>query len=143
MSLLTNIMHFRGETVTLFSTFKQPTGEAIDEAPNVLNPQVQIQYATSLGSIVTVLPPTDMIRISNERYFYNWTIPDTAILTVYTVMYSGMIDDLLASRTEELIIGNPNVTTTRRALRYGPSSYIMRPRVPTIRKNPALPRGEF
>jgi hypothetical protein len=127
----------------LFATFKQPTGESVADGPGVINPSVKIEYATPTGDVVEILPPSDMIQISAERFFYNWVIPDTAPLTTYSIMYSGIIDDILVSRTEDLIIGNPNVTTTRNFLRYGPYSFVSRPRTTTPRQHPQLPKGEF
>lgn len=143
MSLLTNVIHFRGETVTLYATFKQPTGESVADGPGVVNPTVKIEYATPTGNIVEILPSSDMTQISAERYFYNWIVPDDAPLTTYNVMYSGMIGDVLASRTEDLIVGNPSVTTIRNFLRYGPFSFVLRPRTTTPRQHPQLPKGEF
>jgi hypothetical protein len=142
MSVLTNVLHFRGETVTLYATFKQPTAESA--MGTVSAPQVKIQYATPAGTVVTILPASDMIAISGERFFYNWTIPLDAPLTAYTVAYSGYIGNVLAGRTEDLVVGNPTLTMNRRFLRYGPFSYLLLPRTPAVaRPNPALPRGEF
>jgi len=141
VSILTNVIHFRGETVTLYATFKQAT--SVPESTGILTiqPTVRIEYVNSLGNVITTLPDTQMSLISKERFFYNWLIPDSAPITAYIVTYTGIIDEIEASRTEELVVGNPNITTKNRCmLRYGPGSVLLRPRDFSVRPHPAQPR---
>lgn len=139
MAQLNDTVHFRGEIVTLFATFKVSTSQSTE----VLNPSIEIVFATSAGSIETILSKRPMIQIAAERYYFNWTVPDDAPLTVYSAVMSGEIDGEEVKSTEEVIIANPNVTTNRNHLRYGPQSFIQEPRSSEPRIHPQLPIGEF
>ncbi len=141
MSVLTNVIHFRGETVTLFATCK-----LIDQTPEIgdIPPTAEIQYVDAGGQIKFILPPTQMIPLALERAYLNFTIPYNAPLTAYTIVYRGIIDTGSAVRTEDFIVGNPSVTHKNpKALRYGPSSVVQQPKDYTVRPHPALPRGQF
>lgn len=143
MSKLNDVIHFRGETVTLFATFKEITAEGQDTPSGVLSPVVRIDYVDNNGVIQTALPSTEMTRISIDRYFALWTIPEDALMTTYSVKYDATIGDKSAFATEDLIVGNPNITRNRSTLRYGPHSVLQRPADATPRKPLALPNGEF
>jgi len=143
MSILNDVVHFRGEIVTLYATFKITTAEAAGEELTVFSPRVKVEYATALDTIVDILPWTAMQRMTTERWFYNWIVPQTAPLTVYNVVYSGVIDDEECVATEELIIGNPAITTHQNALRYGRKSFLQRSRTYEPRQSPQLPKGQF
>lgn len=144
MSVLTDVLHFRGERVTLYATFKLEDAIPESTGVSVIQPTVTIQYANAANQIVTLVNKGAMSPISDERFFYNWIVPNNAPLTSYTVLYQGIIEGTIASRTEELIVGNPSVThMSPRKLRYGPSSILQRARDFTVRPHPALPRGTF
>lgn len=141
MSVLTNVVHFRGETVTLFTTCK-----LIDQTPDIGSspPTAEIQYVDAAGQIKFILQPTTMTQLALERAFLNFTIPFDAPMTAYTIVYRGEVDTGDVVRTEDFVVGNPNVTyTNQRKLRYGPSSVVQRPKDFTVRPHPALPRGQF
>lgn len=140
MTKLNDTVHFRGEVVTLFATFKSSTSEPASE---VVNPLIEIVYATPMGSIETILSKRAMSQISLERYFYNWTIPNDAPLTIYSVITSGEVNSVEIKSTEEIIVANPSATTNKNYLRYGFQSFIQEPRLSEPRVHPQLPIGEF
>lgn len=145
MVLLNDVVHFRGETVALYTTCKYSTGESAGEIglldPN--SPTVHVEYATPSNQLIVILPPTSMTRMTNERYFYNWIIPDNAPMTTYNVVYEAIIDEKLIKSTEELIVGNPALTTKQNYLRYGPTTFLVRSRTYEPRISPQLPKGMF
>ena len=49
MSILNNVVHFRGEVVTLYATFKLLTGQAAGDALVAFSPTVKVEYATPLN----------------------------------------------------------------------------------------------
>jgi hypothetical protein len=143
MSILNDVVHFRGETVTLYATFKLITGESAQFDLDFVSPTIHIEYATPNNQIVIILPPTSMTRMTNDRYFYNWIVPNNAPMTTYNIVYSGIIDDKKVVSTEDLIVGNPALTVKQNFLRYGPSTFLLMSRVYEPRLSPQLPRGTF
>ncbi len=143
MPRLNDVIHFRGETVTLYATFKIPTGESAAGTLTPFTPAVKIEYATGTGEIKIILSKTFMTRMTFERYFFNWVVPEDAPLTVFNAVYSGVVDGKEIQSTEELLVGNPNVTTNRHFLRYGPESSLQESRTAEPRLSPQLPKGEF
>ena len=143
MTKLTDVVHFRGETVTLYATFKNLDATPEATGVGVILPKVQIEYVDNAKQVVQVLPPTDMIPISKERFYYRWTIPYDIPLTTYWAIYSGFIGGVEAFRTEEIKVGNPAITKNSCILRYGSVSVLNSPPVYPDRKHPALPKGEF
>lgn len=141
MVVLDNVVHFRGEVVALYGTFKIPTSESA--AGLLENPTVQVEYANAANQVVVILSPTAMQRITTERWFYNWTIPMSAPFTTYNVVTMGTIDGKLVKSTEDLIVGNPALTTKQNFLRYGRSSYLQLSRTYEPRLRPDLPKGTF
>lgn len=139
MSKLNSAVHFRGETVTLFAVFKTPKGVPV--VP--LSPTVKVEYATAMGNIETILSATPMVQMSSERYYFNWEIPETAPHATFNVVYSGIVEGVTVKTTEELIVGDPNVTTHRNFLRYGSKSSLQKSRTTEPRLSPQLPKGEF
>jgi len=143
MSILNDVVHFRGEIVTLYATFKLPTGESAADNLDPVTPTVHIEYATPNNQVVLILPDTLMIRMTNERYHYDWIVPNNAPLTTYNVVYSGKIDDKVVVSTEELIVGNPALTAKQNYLRYGTHTFLQTSRTQEPRLSPQLPRGTF
>jgi hypothetical protein len=143
MSILNDVVHFRGETVTLYATFKLITGESAQFDLDLVSPTIHIEYATPNNQIVIILPPIPMTRMTNDRYFYNWVVPYNAPMTTYNIVYSGIIDDKKVVSTEDLIVGNPALTVKQNFLRYGPSTFLLMSRVYEPRLSPQLPRGTF
>ena len=144
MSTLNNVIHFRGEVVTFYATFKDPTGQSagVDLVP--FSPVIKIEYANPLGQLLTMLPSTSMQRISSERYYYNWTVPEDAPFTTYNAVMSGVLGDKEVLSTEEVMVGNPAVTAKQNYLRYGPTnSYLQKARTKEPRLHPQLPQGMF
>jgi len=146
MTKLTQVVHFRGETIPLYATFKNVNATPNAAGSGILNPRVSVRYTNALGIVIEVLPSTEMVKISADRYYYVWKIPDNAMLTNYLVTYTAVVDDVSTFTTEELLIGNPNITYDRCTLRYGPHSNVQRPRDKSCcGKNRCitLPKGEF
>jgi len=143
MVLLNDVVHFRGEVVTLYTTLKLSSGQSAAGDFDLTSPTVHIEYATPTNQLVIILPPTAMTRMTGERYFHNWKVPFIAPLTTYNVVYSAIIEDKEVKSTEELIIGNPSLTTKQNCLRYGPNSYLLVSRTYEPRLPPTLPRGTF
>lgn len=143
MSILNDVVHFRGEIVTLYATFKLVTAEATEEELTPFSPRVKVEYATPLNVIVDILPWTPMQRMTTERWFHNWIVPQNAPFTVYNVVYSGVVLDEEIKSTEELVIGNPALTTAQNYLRYGPKTVLQRSRTYEPRQSPQLPKGTF
>jgi hypothetical protein len=143
MVLLNDVVHFRGEIVTLYTTFKYSTGESAADLLDQNSPTVHIEYATPANQLVIILPPTRMVRMTNERFYYNWIVPDSAPMTTYNVVYSGIIDEKEVKSTEELIVGNPALTTKQNNLRYGPHTFLARSRTYEPRISPQMPKGTF
>jgi hypothetical protein len=144
MVVLNDVVHFRGEVVTLYATFKAPTGVSAGTDLVPFSPAVRIEFANPLGQLQEILPTTPMSRISIERYFFNWTIPNDAPLTTYNAVMSGVLEDKEVIGTQEIIVGNPALTVKSSFLRYGPtSSFIQSPRTSEPRLHPQLPQGTF
>lgn len=143
LSILNDVVHFRGEIVTLYGTFKLVTGESAQFDLDFTSPTIHIEYATPTNQIVIILPPTPMTRMTNDRYFYNWVVPFDAPMTTYNVVYSGIIDDKKVVSTEDLIVGNPALTVEQNSLRYGSSTFLLVSRTYEPRLSPQLPRGTF
>jgi hypothetical protein len=143
MTVLNNVVHFRGELVALYGTFKIPTSESAAGFLESFSPAVKVEYANAANQIVTILPLISMKRITPERWVYNWTIPMNAPFTTYNVVTQGTIDDKLVQSTEDLVIGNPALTTKQNFLRYGRDSYLQMSRTYEPRLSPQLPRGTF
>ncbi len=146
MTKLTQVVHFRGETIPLYATFKRVDATPNVTPPGILNPQVSIRFSDPNGIVVEVLPPTEMIKISLDRYYYVWKVPDNAYLTNYLITYTAIVDDVQTFATEELLIGNPAITYNRCTLRYGPHSSVQRPRDQSCcgrNRCITLPKGEF
>jgi len=143
MVLLNDVVHFRGETVALYATFKLPSGESAQDLLDANTPTVHVEYATPANQIVIILPPTPMVRMTNERFYYNWVVPDNAPMTTFNVVFSGNIDDGITKSTQELIVGNPALTTKQNFLRYGPHSFLARSRTYEPRISPQMPKGTF
>ncbi len=143
MPRLNDVIHFRGETVTLYATFKRPTSESAGELLVPFTPAIEIEFATSLGNIDIILSKRPMIAITSERYYFDWTIPADATLTVYNAVMSGEIEGKEIKSTEEVIVADPNVTTNRNFLRYGSQSFLHESRAFEPRIHPQLPQGEF
>lgn len=145
MAKLTDVIHFRGEEITLFATFKGVDGQPNSEVSSTLNPQVAIYYVDRDG-VHQLLASTAMIMIAPDRYYLPYTIPYTAPLTTYIVEYTATVNGVDTFATEQLIVGNPAISTSDNgaSLRYGPhSSFLQRPRSKTIRASIALPGGQF
>lgn len=143
MTVLNDVIFFRGEVVTLYATFKQPTGQSAGNELVPFSPEVKIEFANTLGVIQNILSPTPMVRISKERYYFNWTIPNDAPFTIYNAVMSGVIGDKEVLATQEVRVGNPMVTVRPKFLRYGASSFLQRSRTHEPRLHPQLPRGTF
>lgn len=143
MTVLNNIVHFRGEVVTLYGTFKIPSSESAVGFLDPTSPTVKVEYANAANQIVVILPSTSMRRITDERWFYNWKIPMNAPFTTYNVVITGIIDDKIVQSTEDLVVGNPSLTTKQDFLKYGRSSFLQVPRTYEPRLSPQLPKGTF
>lgn len=142
---LTDVLHFRGETVTLYATFKGVDSTPESTGLTVLNPTVKIEYVNNAKQVVTVLSERSMITISKERFYYRWKIADNAPYTTYLYTCTGIIDSKVVSHTEEIIVANPAVTLAgnRKYLRYGTASYLVRTPITEPRRHPSLPKGTF
>lgn len=144
MTVLNDVIYFRGEVVTLYATFKDPTGQSAGIDLVAFSPVVKIEFANPMGLLQEILPKTPMQKISVERYFFNWTIPNDAPLTTYNAVMSGVLGDKEVVGTREIVVGNPAVTVKSAFLRYGPSnSFIQRSRATEPRLHPQLPQGTF
>ena len=144
MTVLNDVVYFRGEVVTFYATFKTPTGQSAGSELVLGSPTIKIEYANPVGQLLTVLSETSMQRLSIERYFYNWTIPDTAPLTTFNAVMSGVLGGKEVIGTQEVRIGNPALTVKPAFLRYGPtSSFLQRSRIVEPRVHPQIPQGMF
>lgn len=142
MSKLTDVVHFRGEVVTLYATFKNLDATPESTGLGVINPTVKIEYVNNAGQVIDILPSTPMVPINRERFYYRWTVPNDAPLTAYWAIYSGVIEGAVANRTEELRVENAAILKEC-LLRYGRASVLFMPPKPFDWEHPALPRGEF
>lgn len=144
MTVLNDVVHFRGEVITFYATFKQPTGASAGAELVPFSPVIKIEYANPLGQLLIILAETPMQKISLERYYYNWTVPDDAPFTTFNAVMSGVLGTKEVLSTQEFIVGNPALTAKREFLRYGANhSYLQTPRTTEPRLHPQLPQGEF
>lgn len=144
MTVLNNVVYFRGEVVTFYATFKQPTGASAGSELVPFSPVIKIEYANALGQLLIMLSSASMSKISAERYYYQWTVPANAPFTTYNAVMSGVLGSKEVLATQEFTIGNPALTVKSEFLRYGPtSSYLQASRAVEPRLHPQLPQGEF
>lgn len=144
MTALNDVIYFRGDVVTLYATFKRPTGQAAGADLVPFSPTVKVEYANPLGQLLIILPETSMQRVSTERYYFHWIIPDDAPFTTYNAVMSGVLVNKEVLGTQEVIVGNPAVTVKPAYLRYGPTnSYLQKSRAIEPRLHPQLPQGTF
>jgi hypothetical protein len=78
------LLYSQGQTATITASFvTSPAGMPIDV------PDATIQIFGPSASVV--LGPTPMIRVMTGFYFYDYNIPTTMPVNVYTVMVSGTV----------------------------------------------------
>lgn len=89
-------LYYRGDSVFLYVQFKDESGKPI----NVVNPQVRILHEKN-GEIIDDLEWFELVQLSQNEYFANYTLDHTADYATYEVIYTAEYGDKVARVVED------------------------------------------
>ena len=78
----------RGEEVTLYCSFLSGS----EEPTTITDPKITISHVDGSGVFTVDVNEADLVHMSENTYFYKWTIPESVVVGFYNVECQANLD---------------------------------------------------